>query len=75
MYPGPAMAPLGGVRRDERMARGGGFEKGRQAPGYNQWGGKEAEEARGSSLLEEFKNSKTRRFELGDIVGHVVEFR
>jgi len=34
-----------------------------------------AEEVRGSSLLEEFKNSKTRRFELSDIAGHVVEFR
>lgn len=28
-----------------------------------------------SSLLEEFKNNKTRSFELSDIVGHVVEFR
>ncbi|XP_009396181.2 pumilio homolog 1 [Musa acuminata AAA Group] len=27
-----------------------------------------------SSLLEEFKNNKTRSFELSDIVGHVVEF-
>lgn len=33
------------------------------------------EEIRGSTLLEEFKNSKTRRFELADIAGHVVEFR
>ncbi|KAJ7547820.1 hypothetical protein O6H91_08G105300 [Diphasiastrum complanatum] len=29
---------------------------------------------RASSLLEEFKNNKTRRFELSDISGHVVEF-
>ena len=34
-----------------------------------------ADEIRGSTLLEEFKNSKTRRFELSDIAGHVVEFR
>jgi len=33
------------------------------------------EEIRGSTLLEEYKNSKTRRFELSDITGHVVEFR
>eukprot|EP00249_Psilotum_nudum_P021886 c28290_g2_i2 orf=922-4299(-) len=32
------------------------------------------EEFKGSSLLEELKNSKTRRFELSDITGHVVEF-
>jgi pumilio RNA-binding family len=32
------------------------------------------EEIRGSTLLEEYKNSKTRRFELSDITGHVVEF-
>lgn len=75
MYPGPAMAPLGGVRREERMARGGPVERGRQPPAYGQWGGEKAEETRGSGLLEEFKNSKTRRFELADIVGHVVEFR
>lgn len=32
------------------------------------------EDLRGTSLLEELKNSKTRRFELADIAGHVVEF-
>lgn len=29
----------------------------------------------GSSLLDEFKNNKTKSFELSDILGHVVEFR
>ena len=33
------------------------------------------EEIRGSTLLEELKNNKTRKFELTDIAGHVVEFR
>jgi pumilio RNA-binding family len=32
-------------------------------------------EIQGSTLLEEYKNSKTRHFELSDITGHVVEFR
>ncbi|XP_002962939.2 pumilio homolog 1 [Selaginella moellendorffii] len=32
------------------------------------------DDIRGSVLLEEFKSSKSRRFELSDIVGHVVEF-
>jgi pumilio RNA-binding family len=74
------------VRRDERSMRlcsasrtssgnigssGGGI--------YAGWQGQKAtdttEEVRGSTLLEEFKNSKIRRFELSDIAGHVVEFR
>lgn len=45
---------------------------------YVSWQGQRAsdigEDLRGSSLLEELKNSKTRRFELADIAGHVVEF-
>jgi hypothetical protein len=32
-------------------------------------------EIQGSTLLEEYKNSKTQHFELSDITGHVVEFR
>jgi hypothetical protein len=32
-------------------------------------------EIRGFTLLEEYKNSKTQRFELYDITGHIVEFR
>ncbi|KAH7293185.1 hypothetical protein KP509_28G015200 [Ceratopteris richardii] len=39
-----------------------------------QGGGDIGEDLRGSSLLDELKNSKTRRFELADIAGHVVEF-
>jgi pumilio RNA-binding family len=33
------------------------------------------EELKGSTLLEELKNNKTRKFELADIAGHVIEFR
>jgi hypothetical protein len=32
-------------------------------------------EIQGSTLLEEYKNSKTRHFEPSNITGHVVEFR
>lgn len=45
---------------------------------YMGWPGQKAsdlgEELKGSSLLEELKNNKARRFELADILGHVVEF-
>ncbi|XP_002966263.2 pumilio homolog 1 isoform X1 [Selaginella moellendorffii] len=45
------------------------------AAGWPSAGGSDpADESRGSFLLEEFKNSKNRRFELSDIAGHVVEF-
>jgi pumilio RNA-binding family len=75
-----------GVRRDERSMRLSSASRassGNMGPGgsgaYVGWQGQKAseatEEARGSTLLEEFKNSKTRRFELSDIAGHVVEFR
>lgn len=36
--------------------------------------GNDIEEKYGSSLLEEFKTTKTRSFQLSDIVGHVLEF-
>lgn len=75
-----------GMRRDERNARlssasrtSSGNIGGGSGTSYAGWQGQKAsegtEEVRGSSLLEEFKNSKTRRFELSDIAGHVVEFR
>ena len=75
-----------GVRRDERSMRLSSASRtssgsmGTAGSGaYAGWQGQKAiettEEARGSTLLEEFKNSKTRRFELSDIAGHVVEFR
>jgi pumilio RNA-binding family len=37
--------------------------------------GEVGEDMRASSLLDELKNSKSRRFELQEIAGHVVEFR
>jgi pumilio RNA-binding family len=46
---------------------------------YGGWQGQRSADISGdlkcSSLLEELKNCKTRRFELDDIAGHVVEFR
>lgn len=45
---------------------------------YMGWPGQKAgdvgEELKATSLLEELKNNKARRFELSDILGHVVEF-
>jgi hypothetical protein len=88
VLPGSPVGPGGfGVRRDERSmrlsssaSRTGSGNMGSSGGGaYAGWQGQKAsettEEARGSTLLEEFKNSKTRRFELSDIAGHVVEFR
>ena len=46
---------------------------------YSGWqsqrGNEKMDDMRCSSVLEELKNSKTRKFELSDIVGHVVELR
>ncbi|XP_073392002.1 pumilio homolog 1, partial [Physcomitrium patens] len=73
------------VRRDERSLRLSGASRtssgnmgSASGTTYGGWQGQKTsetpEETRGSTLLEEFKNSKTRRFELSDIAGHVVEF-
>jgi pumilio RNA-binding family len=88
VLPGSPVGPGGfGVWRDERSmrlsssaSRTGSGNMGSSGGGaYAGWQGQKAsettEEARGSTLLEEFKNSKSRRFELSDIAGHVVEFR
>ena len=46
---------------------------------YSSWqlqrGNEKLDDMRCSFVLEELKNSKTRKFELFDIVGHVVELR
>lgn len=87
VLPGSPVGPGNfGMRRDERNIRlssGSRTSSGNMGSGggtgYAGWQAQKTsettEEARGSSLLEEFKNSKTRRFELSDIAGHVVEFR
>uniref|UniRef100_A0A7I4DEK1 PUM-HD domain-containing protein n=1 Tax=Physcomitrium patens TaxID=3218 RepID=A0A7I4DEK1_PHYPA len=73
------------MRRDERNMRlssasrtSSGNMGAASGATYAGWQGQKTgettEESRGSTLLEEFKNSKTRRFELSDIAGHVVEF-
>eukprot|EP01018_Ginkgo_biloba_P027317 Gb_23280 [translate_table: standard] len=41
---------------------------------HSQRGNEKLDDMKGFSFLEELKNSKTRRFELSDIAGHVVEF-
>ncbi|KAJ7565741.1 hypothetical protein O6H91_02G073000 [Diphasiastrum complanatum] len=66
------------LRRDDRALRlpsgpgrtSGGVHAGWQSPRSSDT----SDLLRASSLLEEFKNNKTRRFELSDITGHVVEF-
>nr|CAD1820969.1 unnamed protein product [Ananas comosus var. bracteatus] len=57
------------LMRVSSMTRGAGGSIGSRSPenGF-------MEEGYASSLLEEFKNNKTRSFELQDIVDHVVEF-
>lgn len=87
VLPGSPVGPGSfAMRRDERSMRlsstsrtsSGNMGSG-SGTSYAGWQGQKTsettEEVRGSSLLEEFKNSKTRRFELSDIAGHVVEFR
>lgn len=51
------------------------FMRARNLPGWQFDGGYNMNESFASSLLEEFKNNKTKCFELSEIAGHVVEFR
>nr|AAX58753.1 PUF-domain RNA-binding protein [Physcomitrium patens] len=73
------------IRRDDRNLRSsstsrtsGGYMGAASGTTYGGWQGQKTsetpDETRGSTLLEEFKNSKTRRFDLLDITEHVVEF-
>ncbi len=84
VLPGSPVGPGSlSVRRDDRNLRlsSGTGRSSATAAGtsYSGWQSQRSsettEEIRGSTLLEEYKNSKTRRFELSDITGHVVEFR
>lgn len=79
VLPGSPVAPTNMSRRDERGLRLASSRSASAVPSYPGWqsqrGSDAGDEVRGSSLLEEFKNSKTRRFELSDIAGHVGEFR
>ncbi|KAH7366214.1 hypothetical protein KP509_18G068300 [Ceratopteris richardii] len=80
MFPGSPVLPGGlSLRQAEHNFR---FPLGlnRNSPGgaYMGWPGQKTgdlrEELKSSSLLDELKNNKSRRFELSDIIGHVVEF-
>ena len=75
----------GGARNGGRRGRGGGGRGGSGGGGYGMHqngGGPDGYGGHGgrgpmkqmSPLLEEFKNNKARRFELGDLAEHVVEF-
>ncbi|KAJ7538178.1 hypothetical protein O6H91_11G037200 [Diphasiastrum complanatum] len=74
---GPGSLPM---KRDDRSLRlsSGASRAGTAGPAYSGWHPQRntdsGDEIHASLLLEEFKNSKSRRFELGEITGHVVEF-
>ncbi|MCO5588874.1 hypothetical protein L7F22_042835 [Adiantum nelumboides] len=80
MFPNSPLVPSAFSLRQQadrnfRFSLGGARTPGGGA--YMSWQGQKLSdggEDKGSSLLEELKNNKTRRFELGDIAGHVVEF-
>ncbi|MEW5300517.1 MAG: hypothetical protein WDW36_003446 [Sanguina aurantia] len=59
----------GGRARDENPGMRGSLTGGGGGGGAGEGVGRH-----GGSLLEEFKNNKSRRFELTDIAGHMVEF-
>ncbi|XP_042512338.1 pumilio homolog 4-like isoform X2 [Macadamia integrifolia] len=75
-YGMPFLAGAGSpIRQNERVSRFPSVI--RSSMGMGSWhsdNGGNMEESFASSLLEEFKNNKTRCFELSEIVGHVVEF-
>lgn len=77
-YPGSPLAnPLitGSPMGPGSPMRHNDFMRGRNFAGWQFDGGYNMNESFTSSLLEEFKNNKTKCFELSEIAGHVVEFR
>uniref|UniRef100_A0A0C9SAH0 TSA: Wollemia nobilis Ref_Wollemi_Transcript_3604_4174 transcribed RNA sequence n=1 Tax=Wollemia nobilis TaxID=56998 RepID=A0A0C9SAH0_9CONI len=69
----PASPPVRHGDRSHRFPPPRGSTGGIVGPWHSENGGN-MEDTYGSSLLEEFKNSKTRCLELSEIIGHVVEF-
>lgn len=69
----PASPPVRHSDRSHRFSPGRSATGGIIGPWHSENGGS-MDESLGSSLLEEFKNSKTRCIELSEIFGHVVEF-
>ncbi|KAH9301707.1 hypothetical protein KI387_013290, partial [Taxus chinensis] len=70
----PASPPVRHSDRSHRFSPGPRSSNGGIVGPWHPENGGNMEEAYGSSLLEEFKNSKTRCLELSEIVGNVVEF-
>eukprot|EP01018_Ginkgo_biloba_P032471 Gb_28529 [translate_table: standard] len=71
----PASPPLRQNERSPRFPPGARSSAGGFVGSWKSENGGNMEQTYGSSLLEEFKNSKTRCFELAEIARHVVEFR
>ncbi|XP_043700603.1 pumilio homolog 4-like isoform X2 [Telopea speciosissima] len=74
-YPG---SPMGSpIRQNERVSRFPSMTRSSMGGSVGSWHSENdgnMEESFASSLLEEFKNNKTRCFELSEIVDHAVEF-
>ncbi|KAF9598219.1 hypothetical protein IFM89_025920 [Coptis chinensis] len=81
-YPGNVMAssvhPSGSgspMRQNERITHFPSMIRSSAGGSWHSYDGGNMDESCTSSLLEEFKNNKTRCFELSEIADHVVEFR
>eukprot|EP00253_Pinus_taeda_P030777 PITA_30777 len=70
----PASPPIRSNERSHRFPTGARSSAGVVVGPWHAENGVNMEDAYGSSLLEEFKNSKTRCFELSEIAGHVAVF-
>ena len=70
-----ASPPIRPIERNHRFSTGARSSSGVVVGSWHVENEVNMEDAYESSLLEEFKNSKTRCFELSEIAGHVVEFR
>lgn len=71
-----SMGPLNHLRQTDRMSHFPSMLRSAMGPSKGSWNHENGvmEEEFASTLLAEFKNNKTRSFELSDIVDHVVEF-
>ncbi|XP_010241847.1 PREDICTED: pumilio homolog 4-like [Nelumbo nucifera] len=73
----PSIGPGSPIRQSERISRFPSMIRSSAGGSAGSWHSDNSgnmDESFASSLLEEFKNNKTRSFELSEIVAHVVEF-
>ncbi|KAK9158488.1 hypothetical protein Scep_005062 [Stephania cephalantha] len=73
----PSVGPGNYIQQNERLAHFPSMIRNPTGGFIGSWDsnrGRNMEETFISSLLEEFKNNKTRSFELSDIIDHIVEF-